>query len=206
MFNEFLLLTIAHIFAVASPGADFAVVLKNTLKAGKTSGIFTAIGVGCGISIHLIYTLLGIAVILSKSDLLFNSIKIIGAIYLLWMAWGALQSRAKKASLDSAPKQQEMKMSKAFRQGFITNVFNPKVTIFFLVLFTNIVSQQTPIFVQSLYGLWLVLYTMIWFMFVAWTFSRKPVLVWYETHGHYFDWVMGLFLTFIAVKLVFDFS
>jgi len=122
------------------------------------------------------------------------------------MAWGAFQSRAKKASLESEQEHQKLKASQSFRQGFITNVFNPKVTIFFLVLFTSIVSQQTPIVIQSLYGLWLVLYTIIWFMFVAWTFSRKPVLVWYETHGHYFDWVMGGFLTFLAIKLVLDFG
>ncbi len=206
MLNEFLLLTMAHILAVASPGADFAVVLKNTLKAGKTAGILTAIGVGCGISIHLIYTLFGIAVILSKSALLFNIIKVIGAVYLLWMAWGAFQSRAKKASLNSAQKNQDMKAGKAFTQGFVTNVFNPKVTVFFLVLFTSIVDQSTPIAIQSLYGLWLVLYTMLWFTFVAWTFSRKTVLVWYQTHGHYMDWTMGVFLTFIAIKLVFDFG
>lgn len=206
MLSEFFLLTIAHVIAVASPGADFAVVLKNTLRSGKTSGIITAIGVGCGISIHLIYTLFGIALILSQSELLFNAIKIIGALYLLWIAWQAFHSKAKKSTTDTSQRHLEITTAQAFRQGFITNVFNPKVTIFFLVLFTNIVSSTTSIWIQSLYGFWLVIYTMIWFMFVAWTFSRKRVLFWYETHGHYVDWSMGLFLTFIAVKLLFDFS
>ena len=76
MLDEFILLSIAHVIAVASPGADFAVVLKNTLRSGKSSGIFTAIGVGCGISIHLFYTLFGIALILSQSETLFSIIKI----------------------------------------------------------------------------------------------------------------------------------
>jgi len=206
MLNEFILLFIAHVVAVASPGADFAIVLRNSLRAGKKVGVLTAIGVGCGISIHLIYTLFGIALILSQSVILFNLVKVIGALYLLWIAWQAFQSRAKKATTKTSQKHQDILPAQAFRQGFITNVFNPKVTLFFLVLFTNIVSPETPVIVQSLYGLWLVLYTMIWFTFVAWTFSRKSVLVWYETHGHYVDWSMGVFLTFIAVKLVFDFN
>ena len=206
MLNEFLILTIAHVFAVASPGADFAVVLKNTLRSGKLAGIFTAIGVGFGISIHLAYTLFGIAIILSQSDVLFTSIKIIGAIYLLWMAWGAFQSRAKKSTDTKQFTHLELTLKQAFTQGFITNVFNPKVTIFFLVLFTTIVSPDTPIFVQSLYGLWLVIYTMLWFILVAWIFSRQSVLVWYQNHGHFMDWAMGAFLAFIAIKLVFDFS
>jgi len=203
MLNEFIFLTIAHVIAVASPGADFALVLKNTLRSGKSSGIFTAIGVGCGISIHLIYTLFGIAIILSQSEILFTSIKVIGAVYLLWLAWNAFKSRAKQSTTQLNQQHSEISAAQSFRQGFITNIFNPKVTVFFLVLFTNIVSPETPIIIQSLYGLWLVLYTILWFMFVAWTFSRRPVLVWYETHGHYVDWGMGLFLTFIAVKLLF---
>ena len=205
MLNEFILLSIAHIIAVASPGADFAVVVKNTLRSGRSIGMLTAIGIGSGISVHLIYTLLGIALILSQSPTLFNIIKIIGAVYLLWVAWQAFHSRAKKASQHDET-HKEMTPWQAFRQGFLTNVFNPKVTVFFLVLFTNIVSPETPLWIQSLYGVWLVLYTMLWFVLVAWIFSRKVVLAWYETHGHYIDWGMGLFLIFIALKLVLDFT
>ena len=204
MLNEFILLSIAHIIAVASPGADFAVVVKNTLRSGRNIGMMTAIGIGSGISIHLVYTLLGIALILSQSPILFNTIKIIGAAYLLWIAWQAFHSRAKKAQ-EHSENHVEMTAFQAFRQGFITNVFNPKVTVFFLVLFTNIVSPETPLWIQALYGIWLVLYTMLWFVLVAWVFSRKKVLAWYESHGHYIDWGMGLFLGFIAFKLVFDF-
>lgn len=203
MLNEFILLSIAHVIAVASPGADFAVVLKNTLSCGKKAGVMTAIGIGSGISIHLVYTLFGIALILSQSELLFTIIKILGAGYLLWIAWQAFQSRAKKAGQHDSGPRSEMSSWSAFRQGFLTNVFNPKVTVFFLVLFTNIVSPQTSLLVQSFYGLWLVLYTMLWFVVVAWIFSRKPVLAWYETRGHYIDWGMGLFLSFIAIKLLF---
>ncbi|MET1257053.1 LysE family translocator [Aliikangiella maris] len=201
MLNEFLLLTIAHIIAVASPGADFAVVLRNTLSAGKKAGVVTAIGIGCGISVHIVYTVLGVAVVLSQSEMLFNGIKIIGAIYLLWLAWQALQSRAKRAAKNYQPQSVSLKNHQAFYQGFLTNVFNPKATVFFLALFTSIVSQTTPWWIQSLYGLWLVVYIMLWFVVVAWVFSRKKVLDWYQTHGHYFDWGMGIFLIFIAFKL-----
>lgn len=131
MLNEFILLFIAHVIAVASPGADFAVVVKNTLRSGKRIGLLTAAGVGSGVSVHLVYTLFGIALILSQSETIFNSIKIIGALYLLWIAWQAFHSRAKKAQTHDE-KHFEMTGFQAFRQGFFTNVFNPKVTIFFL--------------------------------------------------------------------------
>ncbi len=201
MLNEFTLLSLAHVFAVASPGADFAVVLKNTLRSGKVAGVMTAIGVGCGISIHLIYTLFGIALILSQSEILFQIIKAIGALYLLWLAWQLFQSRAKIKATNEPEVVQTLENIKAFRQGFLTNVFNPKVTVFFLVLFTSIVSPNTSLWMQGLYGLWLVIYTILWFIVVAWFFSRKQVLAWYQSHGHYFDWIMGVFLAFIATQL-----
>ena len=176
MYNEFILLTIAHVIAVASPGADFAVVLNNTLKNGRQSGVMTAIGVGCGISVHLIYTLLGIAILFKQIPMLFDAVRFVGAAYLLWIAWQAFQSRASRVKLNTKSATENMTLTKAFRQGFLTNVFNPKVTVFFLVLFTGIVSITTPIWVQSLYGLWLTIYTMLWFIFVARTFSSAPGL------------------------------
>ena len=203
MLNEFILLFIAHVIAVASPGADFAVVVKNTLRSGKSTGLMTAVGVGCGISIHLIYTLFGIALILSQSELIFNVIKVIGAVYLLWIAWQAFRSRAKQAQAHNE-KHFQMSARQAFRQGFLTNVFNPKVTIFFLVLFTNIISPDTPLWIQGVFGLWLAIYVMLWFMLVAWIFSREKVLAWYESHGHYIDWGMGGFLVFIAAQLLLE--
>ncbi len=201
MVNEFLLLTIAHVIAVASPGADFAVVLKNTLNSGKVAGIFTAVGVGLGISIHLIYTIFGIALLLLQSPVLYSVIKVTGALYLLWIASQAFRSRAVEQQFAGVSKS-NIGSSKAFRQGFFTNVFNPKVTVFFLVLFTNIVSSETSLWIQTLYGMWLVIYTIFWFILVAWTFSRGPVLAWYKNHGHYIDWSMGIFLSFIALKLL----
>ena len=203
MLNEFILLSIAHIFAVASPGADFAVVLKNTLNSGRRAGVMTAIGVGFGISIHMIYTLFGMALIIAQSEILFSLVQWVGAGYLLWLAWQGFQSRARQAGEHKSMLQLPLKSMQAFRQGFLTNVFNPKATAFFLFLFTNLVSPDTPFRVQSLYGLWLVFYTMLWFSFVAWIFSRQQVLAWYETHGHYFDWAMGVVLVIIALRMIF---
>jgi RhtB (resistance to homoserine/threonine) family protein len=202
MWNEFVLLSMAHLFAVASPGADFAVVLKNTLQSGRRNGVFCAIGVGCGISIHLIYTLFGVALILSQSEYWFFIIKVIGALYLVWLAYQLFQSRAKKVVHHPPLKRKAISQFKAFQQGFLTNVFNPKVTLFFLVLFTNIVDVKTPLIWQSLYGAWLVFYTIVWFCLVAWFFSRPKILHSYQAHGYYFDWLMGGFLLLLAAKLL----
>ncbi len=210
MLNEFIILVIAQAFAVASPGPDFALVLKNTLHNGKSIGIVTAIGIGFGIAVHMTYTLLGVAVIVANSPIIFQAIKTGGALYLLWLAYLSFKSRPTKAS-DSINTEEQttigqsvksITVSKALKQGFIVNVLNPKATMFFLALFTNIISIETPYWIQTFYGLWLVVYTMLWFSFIAWIFSRNVVRVWYQKQGHYIDWAMGVFLLLIALRLL----
>ena len=202
MLNEFLLLATAHLFAVASPGADFAVVLKNTLRSGQRTGTFTALGVGLGIFVHVGYTLLGVAFLLSQSPVLFETIKYLGAGYLLWLAYNCSRSRPKSALPETENKFEHLSDFHALKQGFFVNVLNPKVTVFFIALFTSIVSQNTSILVQSFYGLWLAFYTFVWFGLVAWWFSRRVVLAWYQQHGYIIDWLMGLVLVYIAVRLL----
>jgi RhtB (resistance to homoserine/threonine) family protein len=202
MLNEFLILAIANAFAVASPGVDFALVLKNTLQVGKSAGIATAIGIGLGILVHMTYTLLGVALVISKSPIIFQGIKILGAIYLLWIVYQSFQSRIKRkeTSINNHLIAQSCYIS--MRQGFIVNILNPKATMFFIAIFTNIISIETPHKIQMLYGFWLIIYAIFWFTFVAWIFSRQQVRNWYLQNGHYIDWAMGVFLLFIALRLV----
>ncbi len=202
MLNEFLLLATAHLFAVASPGADFAIVIKNTLRCGKTTGLATAFGIGLGILVHMAYTLFGVAIILARSEWMFAIIKYAGAAYLLWFAYRSFQSRKIDKSPIDTSSHIELNLLQAIRQGFVVNVLNPKVTLFFVALFTNIVSPSTPLWIQVGYGLWLSIYTMLWFALVAWGFSRKLVLIWYQQHGHYIDWAMGVVLLGISVRLI----
>jgi len=204
IWQEFLLLAVAHVFAVASPGADFAVVLKNTLVRGRKHGTVTAIGVGLGILVHVTYTLLGVSVVLKHFPFVFDAVKIIGALYLSYLGIQGLRSRARKSRTSVEQKPMALSLGNAFRTGFLTNVLNPKVTLFFVALFTSIVSSEREMIIQVGYGLWLSLYTMLWFAFVAWIFSRQRILSWYESHGHYFDRAMGVFLIYLALKLLVD--
>jgi RhtB (resistance to homoserine/threonine) family protein len=202
LLNEFLLLATAHLFAVASPGADFAVVLRNTLRSGQTAGTFTALGVGLGILVHVGYTLLGVALLLAQSPQLYEVITYAGAAYILWLAFQSFKSRPQQQQRQSKQSQKEISNLSAIKQGFLVNVLNPKVTVFFIALFTSIVSQTTPVAMQSVYGAWLALYTFLWFWFVAWWFSRQAVLNWYQRQGHIVDWLMGVVLILIAIRLL----
>ncbi len=83
--NELLLIATIHILGAASPGPDLALVLKNSLESGRKAGIYSALGIALGIAVHVSYSVLGLAVLISKSILLFNIIKLIGAAYLIYI-------------------------------------------------------------------------------------------------------------------------
>ena len=91
--TEFLTVALVHMLAVASPGPDFAIVLRESVSNGRHAGIWTALGVGSGILLHVGYCLLGIGLIVSQSIVLFNLLKWLAAAYLIYIGIRALQAR-----------------------------------------------------------------------------------------------------------------
>ncbi len=198
--NEFLLVALVHLLAVISPGPDFAVVIRNSVSAGRQAGLMTALGIGIGIFLHVAYSLLGIGIIVSQSVWLFNLLKLVAGAYLLYIGIKALRSKPQPAP-DLALNATVLAPLKAFRMGFITNGLNPKATLFFLSVFTLVISPQTPTLVQAGYGLYLAVATGIWFCLVALLFSQPTVRRGFARMGHWFDRLMGALLVGLGLHL-----
>jgi len=201
---EFLTVALIHLLAVASPGPDFAVVVRESVAHGRRAGTYTAMGVGTAIFLHVGYSLLGIGLIVSQSIVLFNALKWAAAGYLLYIGFKAL--RAKPASASDAPiniAAGERTARGAFTSGFITNGLNPKATLFFLSLFTVVINPHTPLWVQAGYGVYLAVATGIWFCLVARLFSQARVRAGFARMGHWFDRAMGGVLVALGLKLAF---
>ena len=202
--TEFLTVALVHLLAVASPGPDFAIVLRESVSNGRHAGIWTALGVGSGILLHVGYCLLGIGLIVSQSIVLFNLLKWLAAAYLIYIGIRALQARpADPASSELAPLATRSPRA-AFVRGFVTNGLNPKATLFFLSLFTLVISPQTPLLVQAGYGLYLALATAVWFCAVALLFSQARVRRGFVRLGHWFDRLMGAVLVGLGIKVAFS--
>ena len=163
--NELLMVISITVFAVISPGADFVIVVKNSLSGSRQSGIYTAIGIATAIWIHTFYTLAGIGIVISQSLLLFSFIKIIGALYLIYL--GITSIRNKQMLNKISTHKISLSDWQSFQTGFITNLFNPKATMFYVSVFTQVVSITTPIFIQLFYGFIISLSCLIWFSFVS---------------------------------------
>lgn len=202
--TEFLTVALVHLLAVASPGPDFAIVLRESVSNGRHAGIWTALGVGSGILLHVGYCLLGIGLIVSQSIVLFNLLKWLAAAYLIYIGIRALQARpADPASAELEPLATRSPRA-AFARGFVTNGLNPKATLFFLSLFTLVISPQTPLLVQAGYGLYLALATAVWFCAVALLFSQARVRRGFVRLGHWFDRLMGAVLVGLGIKVAFS--
>jgi RhtB (resistance to homoserine/threonine) family protein len=199
---EFFTVALIHLLAVASPGPDFAVVVRESVAHGRKAGTYTAMGVGTAIFLHVGYSLLGIGLIVSQSIVLFNALKWAAAAYLLYIGIKAL--RAKPASASNAPVNVtagERTAKGAFVSGFVTNGLNPKATLFFLSLFTVVINPHTPLWVQAGYGVYLAVATGLWFCMVARLFSQERVRAGFARMGHWFDRAMGGVLVALGLKL-----
>ncbi len=199
---EFMTVALVHLLAVASPGPDFAVVVRESVAQGRRAGSWTALGVGCGIFVHVAYSLLGIGLIVSQSIVLFNLFKWLAAAYLVYLGWRALRARPMSLEpVDTANAAVARTAWRAFVIGFVTNGLNPKATLFFLSLFTVVISPDTPLLVQAGYGVYLAGATALWFLLVAWLFSRGRVRAGFARIGHWFDRLTGAVLIGLGARL-----
>ncbi|XXF07786.1 LysE family transporter [Pseudomonas sp. D1-3] len=201
---EFFTVALIHLLAVASPGPDFAIVVRESVAHGRRAGVFCALGVGTGIFVHVAYSLLGIGLIVSQSIVLFNALKWLAAGYLLYIGFKALRARpAAPGPLQEQATAPARTPRGAFVTGFVTNGLNPKATLFFLSLFTVVINPHTPLLVQGGYGVYLAVATAVWFCLVAMLFSQQRVRDGFARLGHWFDRLMGAVLVALGVKLAF---
>jgi RhtB (resistance to homoserine/threonine) family protein len=201
---EFLTIASVHLLAVASPGPDFAIVLKHSISFGRRAAIITSIGVGVGILIHVAYSLLGIGILIKTTPMLFQVFSYAGAAYLLYLGFGALRSPAPN-NFDHVEVKNVVQLisdNKAFMVGFLTNGLNPKATLFFLSVFAVAVSPDTPDVIKLGYGLYFAIATGVWFCVLSLFLSSQKVTQFMGEKSYWFDRLMGVVLILLAIKLL----
>ena len=211
MFNQIIILAGIHMLAVMSPGPDFAMVMRNSLIYSRKTGLLAAAGLAIGIIFHVTYSLLGIGLIISQSIVIFNIIKWIGAVYLIYIGIKSLLS--KKQAKDTSAKseglveqKQDLTTFQALRMGFLTNALNPKATLYFLAVFTTIIETNTPIIYKAVYGVEMVVLTFLWFAFVAVVLSHNKVSLVFAKAKHRIEKVFGVVLIALGLKVAFGSS
>jgi len=199
---EFIQVAVAHLLAVASPGPDFAIVVKQSLSRGRRAAIWTSCGIGTAILLHVAYSLLGIGILLRGSPLWFNVVKYAGAAYIAWLGVQSLRSVPRSGDCGSTPDEPETAAARgAYLTGFLTCALNPKASLFFISLFALIVSPRTPTAIQAFYGAWMAIVTAGWFCCVAVLFTQANVRRAFLRRGHWIDRALGAVFLLLAAGL-----
>lgn len=199
--SNWLLMIAVFSVALASPGPDFVMAVRNSVMGSRKAGIFTAIGFGLGVAIHVAYCLAGLALVISQSVFLFSVIKWIGAAYLFWVGYHALKSKGYVPPEEGADAPPAMSAGEALRSGFITNLFNPKATLFFLALFTQILSPDIALGAKVVYGMTCIIMTMLWFSIVATILTAPKIRAAFLRASKWIDRVCGGLFIALSLKL-----
>ena len=171
--TEIIAVALFTLLAVISPGADFAMVTRSSYAQGRKAGLAAAVGIALGVQVHVLYTVLGIAVIISQSPALFLGMKVLGAGYLVYLGYQSLTS-TRRISLDGGAAS-AASVTQALRTGFLTNAFNPKTMLFVISAFTQVVKPGSPLVLDFAYGAFMSVAHWLWFSLVAVFFSSTAL-------------------------------
>jgi RhtB (resistance to homoserine/threonine) family protein len=199
--SEFITISLIIMLAAISPGPDFAIVVRNALLRNRQCGIFTALGVSCSLLIHSAYCILGLAIIISQSLILFNVIKYIGAAYLIYLGTKSLLAKNSVMQVQQQATNDTMNAYQGFMQGLLCNLLNPKAIMFILAFFTLIVSPSSSWLEQFGFGIEIALIHFIWFSWLALMITHQRVRARLNQIQHYIVKVMGVALIGFGARI-----
>ena len=198
----FTTVAVAHLLAVMSPGPDFAMVTRQTLAYGRSAGLWTAWGIAIGIIFHVSYGLFGLGWLLQRVPALLEVLRYGGAAFLLYMGWGALHSQPRTADPAEEAPAVSISRQRHFGIGVMTNVLNPKATLFFVALFSAVITTQTPLGLRLALGAWIIVSTGAWFSFVATTLGHTRVRAGLRRYAHWIDRFTGAILVALGLAML----
>jgi len=205
--ENYFLFIIMCICLIILPGPDTAMATKNTLVAGKIGGVKTVFGTCVALLIHTLAAVIGLSALIVKSALLFSIFKYVGAVYLVYIGIKALLAVKSTEDLttNEVPINNENKHTSCFRQGFLTNLLNPKVAVFFLTFLPQFLNQNHNTFIQLLVmGLTYLILTVIWFAFYIFLIDKISAFMKKPKTQRYIQGVTGLVLIGFGIKLAFE--
>lgn len=205
--ENFLLFVFMSILLIILPGPDTAIATKNTLSAGKVGGFKTVLGTFCAILIHTIAAVVGLSAIIVKSAFLFSVFKYVGAVYLVYLGvktiW-ALPNKKEEIPMESNVAN-KFKNQSQFKQGFLTNMLNPKVAVFFLTFLPQFVDPGTnTIGPFLLMGVTYAVLTAIWFILYIYLVDQISAFMKRPRTTTVIESITGIVLIGFGVKLALE--
>ncbi|MBM6549890.1 LysE family translocator [Marinomonas ostreistagni] len=202
LLHGLIVITSIHFLAAASPGPDFVLVTQQTLAKGRRMGLLCSLGIALGLSVHILYSSFGLAALIANSAVGLWVIKILGGSYLLYLGYKGLRAKPQSATTSAAPIIESSSYLKTIGAGFWCNVLNPKAPIYFVSLFTVVLSPDMPLYQLAIYGAWIMLIQFIWFALVVVVLSRPAINEKFQRMGHWVDRVFGGAMVLLGLKVL----
>jgi len=199
--------TLVALVLTLTPGADTLLVIRNTLRGGRTYGWATTVGITSGVLVHAVLSSVGLSVILARSAAAFEIVKLAGAAYLIVLG---LQSIL-RARRDTDPTRgaglpsRRLRHRTGFTEGLLTNLLNPKVAIFYLAFLPQFISPGDPVLARSvlLAGIHNLL-GLLWLGGLAATVARSRVWLARPSVSRWTGWISGSILAGLGVRLALE--
>lgn len=203
LLSEWFVIVILGWFVVITPGPNMAIVIRNSLAHSRGAGIYTAAGLALGNLVHITYCLIGIGVLISQSIMLFNTIKWLGAGYLIYLGIKSLRTKPRTSINHLLAEPPAFGRLDALRNGFLTDLLNPKATLFFLALFTQIIRPNTPLLAQVLYGFTIVGIELGSFTVLSTIIGHRSVRQRFEQISHWLERITGVVMIGLGLRVAF---
>ncbi|KMV35161.1 MULTISPECIES: LysE family transporter [Franconibacter] len=184
-----------------SPGPDFFLVIKNAARYRRAAALTTAAGVIFGVITHMAYCVAGIAVVITTTPWLFGLLKYAGAAYLIWLGVQALLARGGSKLAVSDVAREEVSLRKAFLQGYLCNLLNPKATLFFLAMFTQVLNVNSGLGEKLWYAGIIVGLTVVWWPLLVVLIQSEPVRRGLTKAQKIIDKLLGGMLLALGIKV-----
>lgn len=169
--NEIIAFVLVTILAVISPGADFALVTRNSYLFGRKLGLLTACGIACGVWFHISCSLIALSFLQSNIPSLLKIIQYIGATYLIYIGYKTFTQERVSFNAENI----SISAFQAFKQGVLTNSLNPKTTLFVISLFSQIMRSESNVLHLLSFGVFISFSHLVWFLMIAY-FCSAPTI------------------------------
>ena len=198
--SEFWTIAILHLFAVASPGPDFALITRQSLRFNRKVAIWTSLGIGMGILFHCLLAITGLVLLITSNELFSTILKIIGSTYLLYLGINSVLVTQKRNETEIQERDNLDKFN-GFLVGLITNITNVKAILFFVTVFSVVIDTDNSLSL-IFYGAYMALATFLWFAFISYVFTSENFKNKFSSVLKYFEKVIGVILILLSLQII----
>ena len=206
MIASFLAFLGVSAIVIMTPGPDTAVTVRNTLLGGRFAGILTALGISTGQAIWALATSFGVVALLVASEVLFQAVKYAGAAYLVWLGVNALiaawRGTGDEPVAGAQVRAARLRPGRAFLQGLISDLGNPKMAVFFASLLPQFATPGEGLFAALMsLGLVFSLMTFVWLVAYAFVIAKAGEVLRRPVIRRWLEAVTGTLLVALGLRI-----